>query len=233
MVTYRPELVVLVPVLDRPQNVKPLVESFLTSGTPGELWFICEIDDISERIELESYLGLARIKVLPVVAAHTWPEKINTGVDFVDADWYLCAADDVTFGKGWWDTTLNLRTNPTVGVIGTNDSPNGTGNPRVAVGQHTCHPLMARWYIDLGTIDEPGLATHDGYHHWFVDDELVWTAKIRGAWAYCQEAIIEHHHPYWDPTIPVDNTYQLGEANSETDKELWCARAQLLGLNPQ
>lgn len=222
------ELAVLVPVLGRPQNVQPLVESFLAGCPAGtELWFICSADDTAE-IEAVRQLDIPGVDWM--CGGGTWPEKINVGTSRVAADWYLCAADDVRFTEGWWDATARLRADHAVGVIGTNDSATDQGNPRVAAGEHTCHPLIRADYIrDHGTVDHPGLAVHPGYHHWFVDDELVWTARSRGAWAYCQEAVIEHLHPYWG-TADMDDTYRLGEANSAADAELWRKRAPLLGL---
>lgn len=228
------ELAVLVPVLNRPQNVGPLVESFL-AGCPAdsELVFISQWGDAAE-IEVVTRFATfpedgGQIRSL-VSDNTTWPEKINHGVSQITADWYLCAADDIRFTEGWWDATAELRSDPSVGVIGTNDSATGQGNPRVAVGEHTCHPLLRGSYIrDRGTIDVAGQAVYPGYRHWFVDDELVWTAKQRGAWAYCREAVIEHLHPYWGYG-ELDDTYRAGEANAQADGELWRQRAKLLGL---
>ncbi len=231
------ELAVLVPVLNRPQNVAPLVESFL-AGCPEDslLKFIVKNNDA---YEIEACKQAARdaprrVSVMVRVTESTWPEKINAGVQpdlrGREFDWYLCAADDIRFTEGWWDATLGLRSQPSVGVIGTNDSRTASGNPRVASGEHTCHPLIRASYVrDHGTVDQPGLAVHPGYHHWFVDDELVWTAKSRGAWAFCREAVIEHLHPYWGHG-QLDDTYRLGEANAQADGELWRQRAKLLGL---
>lgn len=228
------ELAVLVPVLNRPANVAPLVESFLT-GCPADskLFFICSYNDNEERDEVRKWSMIeGRVDGDTGPLEGTWPRKINYGIKVIEADWYLCAADDITFTPGWWEATKELRDDERIGVIGTNDSAGGRGNPRVAAGEHTCHPLIRATYIrDCGTVDEPGKAVHDGYNHWFVDDELVWTAKLRGAWAFCREAVIEHHHPYWDPNVMWDDTYMAGEANANADAELWRQRAKLLGLD--
>lgn len=75
------------------------------------------------------------------------------------------------------------------------------------------------------------MAVHPGYAHWFVDDELVGTAKHRGAWAFCRDAVIEHHHPYWHPgEVAWDSTYALGEAHAAEDAELFKSRAHLFGV---
>lgn len=233
------ELAVLVPVLNRPGNVKPLVESFEANcPDDAELVFIVNSDDHAE-IEALNQPGGRFLYTVVDDPIRSWPTKINQGVDFVDRfggpAWLLCAADDITFIPGWWDVTAALRADPQIGVIGTNDSATGQGNPRVAAGEHTCHPLIRASYIHkFGTIDQPGYAVHEGYQHWCVDDELVWTARLRNAWAFCREAVLEHHHPYWDPTVPTDATYTLGEANAQADMALWADRAtRLLGLQIQ
>lgn len=219
------QLATLVPVLDRPQNVEPLIMSWRTSRTPGILVFIVEIDDIDELIAVHEH-QVPGVEILTVLDAHTWPEKINVGVSEVLADWYLCAADDIGFTAGWWQATMPARQNPRIGVIGTND----LANPRVIAGDHTCHPLLRRRYIiEQGTWDQPGRAIHEGYKHWYCDDELVITAKLRDAWQFCPEAIIEHHHPYWTGQ-PADNTYRLGEANSVQDRNMFLDRLDLMGV---
>lgn len=239
------ELAILVPVLNRPQNVAPLVESFL-AGCPEDstLHFLLNRDDRVEDAEIDRVLNprdypdaLYEVRFEHLYCEGTsWPQKINEGyAAFADwADWYLCAADDITFTPGWWEATKELRDDPTIGVIGTNDSATGTGNPRVAAGDHTCHPLIRASYIrDYGTVDQPGLAVFPGYHHSFVDDELVWTAKIRGTWAFCREAVIEHNHPWWKPEeASWDATYEKGQSSFEQDKSLWMQRCRLLGLEP-
>jgi hypothetical protein len=221
-------LAVLVPVLNRPQNVAPLVESFLSSGTPGFLRFmVSEGDDEEWNAVAAAWSYDHRVGGIISYGAHSWPEKINFGVEQWDADWYLCAADDVTFTEGWWDATEQLRTDPSIGVIGTNDSVTGRGNPRVASGDHTVHPLVRGIYARTPNLDG-GPFCVESVKHWYSDDLIVAVAQHRGAWAFCPEAIIEHHHPYWHPnTIPFDATYQLGESSAEQDREAaqaWAGR---------
>jgi len=213
-------LATLVPVLNRPENVGRTVWSWRESRTPGLLVFIVELDDIDELIEVHKHAA-ADVEYIQVIGAHTWPEKINTAIRQVPAEWYLCAADDVLFHKGWWKATEQLRKDPTVGVIGTNDM----GNPRVLAGEHTTHPLIRRQYVlEQGTLDKPGIAVHEGYKHWYCDDELVITAKMRGAWAFSHDAKVQHLHPYWQPEIPVDDTYRLGESSADEDRAVFVQR---------
>lgn len=219
---YENDLIVLVPVLDRPANVSPLVASHALSDTPGSLCFVVTRGDDAE-LEAVDASGADYI----LTDAVTWPEKINAAYQMIHAErlaeWVLFGADDITFHEGWWDATAPLRAQPEINVIGTND----LGNPRVIAGDHTTHPLVRSTY--LGTIDDPDAIVHTGYHHWCVDDEFLWTAKLRGCWAFCPGAVIEHNHPYWGKGA-WDDTYTRGEANHEADMALWRERAKLLGL---
>jgi len=204
-------LLVLVPVLDRPQNVAPLVASHKFSGTPGRLLFLVNPDDTAELQAIQD-AGASYMTVTAV----TWPEKINEGFKYARtvADWALFGADDVTFHEGWWDATAALRAQPEINVIGTND----LGNPAVIAGDHATHPLVRTSY--LGTVDDPDKIVHDGYKHSFVDNEFVTTAKIRGCWAACPGAVIEHNHPFWGKTH-WDDTYGKGQATLDADGALW------------
>lgn len=213
-------LIVLVPVLDRPANVAPLIESWQASKTPGILRFLVTDLDYTEIAELKR-CGADYWETDLV----TWPEKINRAYTRVrdTADWILFGADDVTFHEDWFANTAPLRATPEISVIGTND----LGNPRVLAGDHTTHPLVRSTY--LGTVDDPEAIVHTGYHHWCVDDEFLWTAKLRGCWVFCPTAVVEHNHPYWGKG-EMDETYVKGEANAEADMNLWKERAKLLGL---
>ncbi len=219
----RTPLIVLVPVLNRPQNVAPLIESFEASGTPGLLTFVVtNTDGKEERAILQAQVERVGFVTTTNI---TWPDKINWAYQRVrdTADWVLFGADDITFHEGWWDATKPLRDVPEISVIGTND----LGNPRVIAGEHTTHALVRSSY--LGTVDDPDAIVHTGYKHWCVDDEFLWTAKMRGCWAFCPGAVIEHNHPYWKKA-EWDDTYTKGEENSAADLALWAERAPLLGL---
>ena len=215
------ELACLIPVLDRPANVAPLIASWKASRTPGKLVFLATATDEAELAALA-----AADAVYHTTYAITWPQKINWAVNRVVADWYLFGADDITFTPGWWGEVMAVHKATGARVIGTNDE----ANPRVMAGEHSTHTVVARSYIrEHGTIDADE-AVCSFYHHWCVDDELLWTAKGRGEWATAGKAILAHHHPYFDDTVPVDTTYQRGEANAEADLALWKDRAALLGL---
>lgn len=226
-------LAVLVPVLARPRNVIPLAVSY-ARGCPKDsvLVFLVSHGDSDELSAVLSVEDGERIRHLELKSGYdSWPHKINAGVDEIQADWYLFAADDITFTPGWWEATLEYR-NGTAGVIGTADAfPGEKGNPAVAAGAHTCHPLVRGTYIrEYGTIDDPTKAVHDGFSHWCVDNELVATARKRDAWAFCRGAVIRHNHPYWERG-EWDETYSKGEENAQADVKLWMERAEHFGLD--
>ena len=107
-------------------------------------------------------------------------------------------------------------------MVGTND----LHNPRSLAGDHSPHPLIRRAYIDEhgASWDGPGIVAHEGYRHWFVDDEIVTAAKQRGAWAMAHHAKIEHLHPLWG-LADDDETYRLGREHVAADRELFETRA--------
>ena len=220
-------LTVLVPVLNRPQNVAPLVESWAKSGTPGILVLLVSAGDSAEdAAAIKAAETNGRVEHFRPVGCHTWPEKISAGVECFRGDWFLLAADDVTFEPGWWEATERFRAGG-YQVIGTNDGV----NPRCSIsGIHTTHPLVHR---DFHAMGHPTSPVWPEYSHWYCDDELVQTAKARGVWAWCEQARITHHHPYFDESVPMDATYELGEKNRDADFALWAERCQMLGLRVQ
>jgi hypothetical protein len=106
-------------------------------------------------------------------------------------------------------------------VVGTNDMH----NPRVTAGDHATHMLIRRAYIDEqgASWDGPKVVAHEGYRHWFVDDEIVTVAKQRGAWVFAPHAKVEHRHPIWG-LAPDDATYRHGQQFTDADKALFAER---------
>lgn len=220
------ELIVLVPLYLRHKHVGRLLTSFAGSGAPGKVVFVVTESDTQVLVAVEAS-GADYILTQKV----SWPHKINAAYLALreEANWFLFAADDIDFHPGWWEATQPLRDQPKIMVIGTND----LGNPRVMAGDHATHALVGSTY--MGTIDDPEAIVHTGYRHWCVDDEFVWTAKLRGAWSPCLGSIVEHLHPYWSASSGKkkgawDATYAQGESGSVADMNLWKKRARLLGL---
>ena len=73
--------------------------------------------------------------------------------------------------------------------------------------------------------DGPGVVAHEGYRHWFVDDEIVTAAKQRGGWQASLGSVVEHLHPLFGKG-EQDEVYELGQAHAEQDREVFTARCQ-------
>lgn len=208
---------ILVPVLGRPHRVRPLVESIrAATPQPHEILFLADPGDRPTQ-DAVALVGGCRL----LSPGGSYAHKINAGVRATDTPFVLLAADDLVFHPGWLDAAIALMSDQ-VGVVGTQD----LGNRRVIAGEHATHSLVARWYAQLGSIDDPTVLLHEGYGHNFVDDELVATAKKRGAWAFAHDSVVEHHHPNWGKAQP-DEIYAKGQAMFRRDRRTHFRRRRL------
>lgn len=165
--------------------------------------------------------GADRVTV-PGPGPGDYARKINTGLRSSTEPLLFLGADDLLFHPGWLDAA-KAKLAPGVGVVGTND----LGSPRVIAGDHATHSLVTRDYADrFGTIDEPGKILHEGYPHEFVDDELVETAKHRGAWAFAADAHVEHLHPSWGKAAP-DRMYGQQRRRMAAGRPIYNERRRL------
>ena len=179
------ELVILVPVLRRPQNVRPLLES-IRGTTPGaRVLFICNPGDDAEIEAIE-----AEDAELVVVDGN-YAKKINEGVRQTTEPLIFQGADDLRFHPGWLEAA-KARLAEGIGVVGTND----LASKRAMAGTHATHSLLTREYARRGTIDDPSKVLHERYPHEFVDDEFIETAKKRNAFVSAHDSVVEHLHPY-------------------------------------
>lgn len=184
---------ILVPVLRRPHRVRPLLESIVAATPePHRVLFVATAGDEAELAAIDA--EGADVLVVPANARGDYAVKINRGYQETAEPFLFCAADDLHFHPGWLPAALKAMANAAVGVVGTND----LGSKRVMAGEHSTHSLIRRSYIDqYGTVDESRKVLCDMYPHEFVDDELVETAKHRGAWWFAADSIVEHLHPNW------------------------------------
>lgn len=190
------ELAILVPVLRRPQNVRPLLRS-IRKATPKP-YRVLFIPDPEDWDELEA---LKRAKAEYLSVSGNYAKKINAAIEHTIEPLVFLGADDIHFHPGWFEAA-KAKLSDKIGVVGTQD----LCNARVIRGEHSTHFLMARWYADLGTIDSQEGPLFEGYPHEYVDNELVETAKFRNAWAFANESIVEHLHPDAGKA-PMDDLY--------------------------
>lgn len=220
-------ITILVPVLNRPQNARRLIESILgATVVPFDVHFLCSPGDGAEisavaETTLDEHVDAT---VVPFVnGPGDWAKKINYGFEVTQGEFCLLGADDLRFHPGWDEAVLAVAERTGAGVIGTND----LGNATVMRGQHSTHPLVRREYVrEFGTIDEPGRCLHDAYHHQWVDTELVETAKVRHQWAFASDSWVEHLHPFWKKG-EMDSTYEKALSTSREDHALFQQRRQL------
>jgi glycosyltransferase involved in cell wall biosynthesis len=210
---------VIVPVLHRPGNAAPFMESLAASGAPlAKVYAVADYSDLKTILAWED--AGATVLIWKGPAPGTFAQKVNRGYSATAEPWLLLAGDDVRFHPGWLDQAQHAARDG-ADVIGTND----LHNPRVTSGEHSPHPLVRRAYIDEqgASWDGPKVVAHEGYRHWFVDQEIVDVAKQRGAWAMAVHSKVEHLHPLWG-LAEDDSTYRLGQEHVEQDKALFAAR---------
>lgn len=213
------DLAILVPMLGRPHRVVPLLASIREATPDARVLFLVSPEDVQVRREV-TRLGCEQLSV-PRRPTGDYARKINVGYRATSQPHLFTAADDLHFHPGWYEAAV-AQLAPGIGVVGTND----LGSPRVMAGRHSTHSLVTREYADLGTIDQPGAIYHEGYVHEFVDDELVGTARKRGAWAFAVDAHVEHLHPDWGKA-PTDRMYANQRARMRASRATFNRRSHL------
>lgn len=214
---------ILIPVLNRPGRVQPLIESIREADEPGiktRPVFVCSDGDRAEIRAVET-AGLEPL-ILHRPGKCEYARKINLGAAATDEPWVFLGADDLRFHPGWARAALIEHDRTGCLVVGTND----LGNPAVKAGRHATHSLVHRDYLAHGTIDEPGLLLHEGYDHNSVDVEFVETARVRGQFVFAADSHVEHLHRLWGKA-PFDQTYRKGMRTATADKRLFQQRRKL------
>lgn len=181
------DLVVLVPMLGRAQSMSTVRDTLHDTAPDATIMWLVTAGDsevLAGMLPAEQHLRF------PARPRGDYAAKMNTGIMLTGEPLIFLAAGDIAFHPGWWEACL-ARLAPGIGVVGTND----LGNPRTATGALSTHTLVTRDYANLGSIDNPDVLLHPGYWHEFVDDELIATARFRGAYAHAPDAHVEHLHP--------------------------------------
>jgi len=210
---------IIVPVLGRPASAAPFMDSLRASDVPlASVYAVATAGD-EETIAAWTATG-AEVLITDKV---TFAEKINVGYEHTAQPWLFLVGDDVRFRPGWLDHAHAAAIGGGRDVVGTND----LGNPRVMAGEHATHMLIRRSYIDqLGASwDGPGSVGHEGYRHWFVDDEIVTAAKQRGVFTVALDSVVEHLHPIFGKGED-DDTYRLGQSAVGQDREVFEQRCK-------
>jgi glycosyltransferase involved in cell wall biosynthesis len=214
---------ILVPVLGRPANAAPLVESIVEhTRSPYRIIFICSPEDHDEILACNA--TEAEVVIAPFESGPgDFARKINWAFEHTLSEWVFQGADDIRFSARWDLEALKVARMRKCAVIGTND----LHNPAVKQGRHSTHTLFSRAYIDShgsGTYDNTGLVFCELYDHQFVDTEFCETAMIRKEWAFARRAVVEHLHPYWGK-VAFDDTYTKALRATQADLDLYRQRS--------
>lgn len=228
-----PLIDILVPVLGRPQNAAPFLES-LAESKPGHVRVIVAASSWdTETIEAwHQARGVSDIRCVLLtmeVEPGSFAQKCNRAAVWSDllpdaattqAPWVFLVGDDVQFHDGWAAAALAAGARPNVCVVGVNSAgPLNDGS--------TPHQLVRRSYIagPGASWDGPGSLLHEGYRHNFCDVELATLAQQRGVWVDAPDAVVEHLCLY-QGKAPMDPTYQISVDTVDADRELWTFRSQ-------
>jgi len=214
---------VLIPVLARPQNAQPVVDSIRAHTTvEHEIIFLCSRGDVAQInacYDTAASIVVTTWEAGPGDAAKKW----NLGFAHSKGEFVFCAADDVEFTPGWDTEALRVAESTGAGMIGTNDD----ANPLVKRGRHSTHNLFRRSYINEvgGTFfDGPGVVYHEGYKHQYIDNEAVKAAMDRREWVFSARSLVRHHHPMYDKTVAMDTTYKKALGDASEDAALYRSR---------
>lgn len=220
---------VVVPVMRRPANAEPFMASLRASTGLADVFAVADEAD-AETVKAWEAAG-ALVLYVGTAQPGTFAQKVNHAARYLDAHhfdqpWLFLAGDDVRFHAGWLDHA-QAAAGDRHHVVGTND----LGNRRVMNGETATHLLVRREYVTAtgASWNGPGNVAHDGYRHWFVDDEIVTAAKQRGVWAMALGSRVEHLHPMFGKG-EQDDVYRLGQAQAEADAvEFKARRAMYVG----
>lgn len=214
---------ILIPVLDRPQNVRPLIKSMQVTKTPYSPIFICSPGDDEEIAAVEES-GERYLIVDWTPEKSDYTKKMNLGFRSTENPFVLLGSDDIDFKPGWDKEALAVAEKTGAGVVATNDC----ANPGVKRGIFGTHCLVRRSYVEQegGSFDGPGYLMHEGYDHNWCDRELCDLAHARGQYAFAEKAHIVHRHPNWG-SAEMDSTYRKGLSSFRIDGRLFSKRARL------
>ena len=224
--TPRPRILVAIPVLQRPANAQPVIDSLTESDANVRAVFVCSPGDRQQVAACEKTGTETLVTTHPPIKGD-FAHKMNLAYRESSEPWIFQAADDIRFEAGWDKALLRTAKETGAKVIGTQDG----GNPSVKRGIHSTHTLIARSYIDDpgASMDGPGSVFSSAYGHQFCDVELVELAMARGVWAFCADAYVLHDHPFWQPggRGPLDATYRKGQATARDDQRMYQRRRRM------
>lgn len=221
------QIAIIVPVAKR-DNAKTFLQSLSDSLADGQkerrqvrVYVMADEGDedtaLAWQYEVDRYPNVVFDLHRYLRSMGSFAEKVNRGFEISTEPWLFLVGDDVKFHPGWLDQAMATARSTGKPVIGTND----LGNPAVMAGDHATHMFIRRDYVEMkgASWDGPGVVAHEGYRHWFIDNEILAAAKDRDAWAPCLASHVEHLHPYFRKG-QMDDTYRIGQEAAQADAAL-------------
>lgn len=209
---------ILVPSLNRPQNLRELVEN-IHANTPEEHFILFCVGDEKSKLILDDmgewFLDDEREKDKRYV---TRMNKLIEHID--DAQTIFFGSDDVRHHKGWLTSAIRVMDRQNVSVVVVNDLHNANGT----------QALIRTSWLDRAVFDAPGLAFHPDYGHNFADNEMFLTAQVAGQFDRAPESIVEHLHPVFQSAnaLAWDRTYTDAMDRWSEDEERFRLRADAI-----
>jgi len=212
---------IFVPTYKRAQKLVWVYKN-ATRSSPNvtEVYFIVEKDD-KESIDV---LETNKFKYFINERSRNFAGAINTAYLKTTEKYFCVAQDDVDFKANWLEICIKKMVGP-IKIVGTNDLHNRS----VLNGEYATNYLIDRDYIKTmsGVFDEENTVLPECYVHDWTDREIAETARQRGAFAPCLEAIVEHLHWRWGLS-PKDETYALNDKSVSHDNRLFHKRQKLM-----
>lgn len=225
-------ILVIVPTFGRPHKMRPLAENVrAATGMAAETLFVTEADDEASCLEAAGVNGAGLAAWCINSRKRTFAGAFNCGYHVAEVrgipfTHVFVGADDVWFTEEWDKPALAaLARDPALRVAGTND----LHNANVLAGAMATHYLVDRRYIDEvgGVADQPpGMVQCEAYAHNYTDTEFCETARARGVWTPCLEAVVEHCHPVWGRG-QWDEGYAKSQGGMGADSVIFATRRHL------
>jgi len=208
---------ILVPSLNRPQNIRDIVAN-IHGNTPEEHFILFMVSD-PESMTILDELGEWYVDDSDC-EDRRYVTRMNKLVKWLDdAKTIFFGSDDVIHHTGWLTNALRVMDGgPSVVVVNDMHNRNGT------------QAVVRREYLQRAVFDAPGLAFHPGYGHNFADNEMFVTAQKQGEFARAMNSFVEHRHPMFQGAnaAPWDETYINAQKLWARDEELFLDRLEMI-----
>jgi glycosyltransferase involved in cell wall biosynthesis len=203
---------VVIPTYKRPDKLKSTIDQL----RDREVIYVCHETDI----ESQKILTKAHKQFVIDYQQPSGVNATNRGFWATTADWIVIGQDDFTWHVGWLQEATRVQKETNAMVVGFSD---GYRTDKHSVAWLIYRPYAMSEGLCIGF---PNVIFNPHYKKNFSDNELNDTAKLRGVFAYAENAVLEHLHPSFGKSLD-DSTYQHLEPYFEQDFALYKSRQHL------